>query len=387
MRSRTIAGKITVLMATVALPGSRAVAQEVLSLAEPTASHSEPFSLISGIRELSDGRVLVSDALEESLYVLDSDLETSAKLARNGQGPDEYRQPDALFAWPADSTLMTDLGNGRLTVVGPDYKFTRTIPVVQQEGMGLQIILPSSVDGTGRIYYRPRGDGGIRDSADVVRWDPAGGEPAVVARVKLQDVIERTSGGANNMRQEVRPVPLSPEDGWSVGPDGSIAVVRSADYHVEWTRADGTVVSGPPVSWRPVPVRDADKKAWVEAMAARGVMMMVTNDNGNLNASMRRGAGGRGAPSLDGFQWPETKPPFDASTVRASPDGRLWVTRHVAAGDRPLIDIFDSGGRHVAMITLPADRELVGFGTRSMYLARSDDLGFQWLERYERPMP
>jgi hypothetical protein len=381
--------RITLVFLVVGItPGPRALAgQQAEPLGEPVAAFGEPFSLVSGLRELQDGRLLVTDALEGALYVLDADLSSATRLAREGQGPDEYRQPDALNPWPGDSTLMTDLGNGRMTIVAPDYDFARTIPAVQQEAMGLQIVLPEGVDATGNLYYQPRGDGTIRDTADVVRWSPeTGGDPVSVARVKLSDVTERTSGSGGNVRQEVRAVPLSPMDGWAVAPDGRVAVVRAGDYHVDWMEPDGRVVSGPPVPYEPVPVRTADKEAWVERMSARGVMMMVTNENGNLSASMRRG-GGRGGPAIDSYQWPETKPPFEAGSVRVAPDGHVWVNRYVPAGDPPIIDVFDARGRRVAVLELPERREVVGFGEASVYLARGDDLGFMWLEKYDHPSP
>ncbi len=362
-----------------------AAAQHSVSLDEPTTAHDEPFSLIGGIRELADGRLIVSDALEEKLYVLDPGLEAAEAISRNGQGPDEYRQPDGLFPWPGDSTLMVDLGNGRLTTIGPDYSFGRTIPVVQQGEAGLQIILPEGADAGGLLYYQPRGDGMIRDSADIVRWDSeAGSEPEAVVRVKLTDVTERRSGGSNEMRQEVRPVPLSPEDGWAVAANGDIAVVRVGDYHVDWVRTDGKTVSGAAVPYDVVPLKTADKEAWVEDVAANGLMMMMTNQNGQMNARMRRG-GGRGAPSVDGFQWPETKPPFVSESVRVGPLGQVWVERYVAAGERPILDVFDEEGKHVAAVTIPLDSSLRGFGDGTIYLTRRDDVGFQWLERYERP--
>jgi len=361
-----------------------AAGQRTVSLDEPAAAYAEPFSLIGGIRELADGRLIVSDALEESLYVLDARMEGAEKISRKGQGPDEYRQPDGLFAWPGDSTLMVDLGNGRLTIIGSDYGFGRTVPVVQQEGMALQIILPEGVDASGLLYYQPRGGGMIRDSADVVRRSPeAGGEPEPVARIKLTEVTERTSGGVSDMRQEVMPVPLSPEDGWAVAANGDVAVVRAGDYHVDWVRVDGTVVSGAPVPYDPVPVTSADKEAWAEEMAASGMMMMVTNDNGQMNVRMRRGGGRR--PGVDRFAWPETKPPFAARSVRVDPQGNVWVERYVAAGERPVVDVFDGAGRHVASVTIPVQRSIRGFGDGTMYLTRRDDLGFQWLERYDRP--
>lgn len=376
---------VTLAAGVMAIPGLQsAMAQDVTSLDEPTSAYGEPFSLIGGIRELDDGRLLVSDALEEKLYVLDSELESVETISRKGQGPDEYRQPDGLFAWPGDSTLMVDLGNGRMTVIGEDYGFGRTVPVIVQEEMGLQIIIPEGVDGGGYLYYQPRGDGMIRDSADIVRWQPdAEGEPEPVVRIKLTDVTERTSGGANNMRQEVRPVPLSPEDGWAVGSDGAVAVVRSGDYHVDWVRPDGSVISGSPVPYEPVPVRGADKEAWAEDLAANGMMMMVTNDNGQMNASMRRG-GGR-TPGVDQFEWPEIKPPFVPESVRVDPAGYVWVERHVPAGDAPVLDVFDGEGGRVASVVIPVRSSLRGFGVGTLYLTRWDDLGFQWLERYERP--
>ena len=361
-----------------------ATAQHTASLQDPSTAHGEPFSLIGGVRELKDGRVLVSDALEEQLYVLDPELEAVEIISRKGQGPDEYRQPDGLFAWPGDSTLMVDLGNGRMTIIGSDYGFGRTIPVILQEDMGLQIIIPQGVDAGGRLYYQPRGDGVIRDSADIVRWQPeAEGEPVPVIRIKLEDVTERTSGGANDMRQEVRPVPLSPEDGWAVGPDGSVAVVRAGDYHVDWVHPDGSVVSGPPVAYDPVHVKQADKEAWAEEIANNGMMMMVTNENGQMNASMRRG-GGR-TPGVERFEWPEVKPPFAAGSVLVDPLGYVWVERHVPAGDSPILDVFDGAGDRVGSVAIPVRSSLRGFGDGTLYLTRRDDLGFQWLERYERP--
>jgi len=380
-----VAVTVTLAAGVLALWGpADAAAQEIASLEGPTSAYAEPFSLIGGIRELNDGRLLVSDALEEKLYVLDPEFKGVETISRKGQGPDEYRQPDGLFSWPGDSTLMVDLGNGRMTVVGSDYGFGRTVPIVQQEDMGLQIIIPEAVDGSGYLYYQPRGDGMIRDSADIVRWQPdAGVAPEPLVRVKLADVTETTSGGANNMRQEVRPVPLSPEDGWSVGPDGAVAVVRSGDYHVDWVRPDGSVISGSPVEYEPVAVREADKEAWAEELAANGMMMMVSNENGVMNASMRRGGGS--APAVDRFEWPEVKPPFVPESVLVDPAGYVWVERHVPAGDAPVLDVFDGEGDRVGSITIPVRSSLRAFGEGTLYLTRWDDLGFQWLERYQRP--
>jgi hypothetical protein len=112
-------------------------------------------------------------------------------------------------------------------------------------------------------------------------------------------------------------------------------------------------------------------------------MMMVTNENGQLNASMRRG-GGR-APGVDRFEWPDVKPAFASESVRVDPSGYVWVERQVSAGDATLLDVFDGEGRHVAEVTAPPGSSVRAFGDGTVYLTRWDDLGFQWLSRVERP--
>jgi len=63
----------------------------------------------------------------------------------------------------------------------------------------------------------------------------------------------------------------------------------------------------------------------------------------------------------------------------------VWVERHVPAGDSPVLDVFDGAGDRVGSVTIPLRSSLRGFGEGTLYLTRRDDLGFLWLERYERP--
>ncbi len=67
-----------------------------------------------------------------------------------------------------------------------------------------------------------------------------------------------------------------------------------------------------------------------------------------------------------------------------TPEGAVWVQRHVPAGMPPLFDVFDGEARLKSRVTLPQGRELVGFGRGVVYAVRSDDYGLQWLERYRR---
>jgi hypothetical protein len=98
-------------------------------LGRPQARLSDDFGSIQTVRELPDGRVLVADPLGKALYAVDLDRGTRTVVGGEGQGPQEYGQPDAVWALPGDSTLLVDLGNARLVVMGPDLAFGRTRPI------------------------------------------------------------------------------------------------------------------------------------------------------------------------------------------------------------------------------------------------------------------
>ena len=86
--------------------------QGTTTLGEAEAVYEEAFSVVSTVRELADGGVLVADALGQVLVHLDMDAGTADTLGSVGEGPDEYRQPDAVWPLPGGRTLLVDLGNG-----------------------------------------------------------------------------------------------------------------------------------------------------------------------------------------------------------------------------------------------------------------------------------
>ncbi len=360
----------------------------VRELTGPDATFPEAFALVQGVRELSDGRLMVADPLGQVLLVADLAAGTADTLGGVGQGPAEYRQPDGLFALPGDSTLLVDLGNARLTVIGPDGSFGETMPIAQGEpgpGGGLMLVLPQGVDAQGRLYFQPIGGPGrgFPDSAAVVRWDRHSQAMDTVTKVKLPAMKRTTAGGPGERSVSLSPVPLSPEDAWAVASDGRVAAARSAGYHVEWIGPDGQVTRGERVEYEPVRIRRADKEQWLEGLG-NGLRIGVTIENGDRRVSLGRGGGG-GPGDVDRFEWPEHKPAFVADGVWVTPEGAIWVQRHVAAGEAPLFDVYDGDAKLKYRINLPQGRELVGFGRGVLFAVRSDDYGLQWLERYRRP--
>ena len=343
----------------------------------------EGFGLISNVRELPDGRVLVADPLGQILAALDMDAGTMDMWGREGGGPREYRQPDAVHALPGDSTLLVDLGNGRLTVIAPDGSFVRTRPIAiggapnPGNPVGVQIAIPQVVDGEGRIYFPLRAFGSPEDSTAIARVGWASDVVETVARYKPREVQRSESPG----RVSIQPRPMSPEDDWTVGLDGTIALVRAADYHIDVIHPDGRVSHGPAVDHRRIRPRDDDKQAWLDRGASSGLSVRLTVNAGVREMQFSRGGPG-GNRSINDLDWPSEMPSFRTGSTRIDPEGRIWVGRTMRAGEPSQFDIFDGEGRPIGQVTLDPNSSIVGFGANgALYTTRTDFVGLQWLQR------
>ncbi len=144
------------LMAAAALPGPL-WSQTPVPL-KPSAKLTHEFSSITGLRELADGRVEVSDGIDGVLIRADFATQTLDTIGRSGEGPGEYRSPDALFALPNGATLLVDLGNARLSIFDAAGKYRESTPIMEGRPGGpggLTLIIPSATDRMGRIYFQP----------------------------------------------------------------------------------------------------------------------------------------------------------------------------------------------------------------------------------------
>lgn len=354
-------------------------------LTRPEARYPRELSSISGFLELPDGRVLVSDGIDETLLRIDLRTMKTDTISRTGSGPGEYKGPDLLYGLPGGGVLLVDLGNARLSFFDAALKYKESSPMARGDpASGLTLVMPDGVDAQGGIYFRSmmRRGGTPGDSGAVVRWDRAKEKYDTVAKLKLADVKTRTSGGPNNRNVSMQPVPYSPEDVWAVAPDGRIAIARAADYRLEWRSPAGATVRGPAVSWKPVPIRDAEKREYA-ADLRNGISVSVTSENGRM--SMRMGRGGRrdADDQIPDLEWPAGKPAFRA--VRIAPDGNAWVERSVAAGAPREYDVFGPDGKVRGKVVLPAGRRLVGFGKGALYLREVTVDELQFLEKYKLP--
>jgi hypothetical protein len=358
-------------------------------LTKPAARLSHQFSSISGLQELPDGKVLVADGIDQILVRADLATQRLDTIGRAGQGPGEYKSPDQLFPLPQGGTLLVDLGNGRLTVFDRGARYQESIPIAQGSAGprpgGLRLILPRAIDDQGRIYYQPGGADPGADSGAVIRWDRTAGRHDTVARVKLSPMVTKTSGGPNNRGVTQRPPPYPLQEGWTATQDGRVALIRVASYRVDWVLPNGSRVAGNPLTPASVPIRQPEKKEYLEDLAANGLSVQVQNVNGQVSMSLRRGRADSDREEADAIaatEWPATKPPTTGLYLTA-PDGTLWIERSVAAGAARVYDLVNGSGLLVRRVSLPVGRRAVAVGIRGLYARHLDDNGIAYLERYD----
>lgn len=377
-----LVGLFPVLLSACSEGGSESgVAGEAPLRLELEASYPEPFSFLTGIRELPGGRVLAADPLSQVLLSIDLVAGTADTLGGVGPGPQEYEQPDRVLWMPGDSTLLVDLGNTRLTVVAPDGTFSSAFSMVHVNEEGdASVMFPRHLDARGHIYYRSQavGPSALRDSAAVLRLDRATGRIDTVGVVKLAERERRDLGDRISLALR----PFSPQDGWAVARDGRVALVRSGDFSVALVAPDGSTVVGPPQEYEPVRVGQGEKEEWVDGRLSGGLAMSIGGRAGPQLSMRRTGGSDRDPPPIESYNWPDVLPPFRAGSIAITPSGDLWVERYVPSGAAPVMDIFDSSGERTYSVSLPEGRQLIGFGDGTVYLTRTDHVGLVWLERY-----
>ena len=366
------------------------------ALGKPDTEYAEPFTQISGIRELRDGRVIVADVREKTVQLIDFRAASAQKIGREGSGPGEFAMPARLRALPGDTSVVYDPLNRRFLIIGPDGKVGPFASYEKEDGGPTRISAgPRYSDARGRLYslgpsfsISPNGQSSSADSAPLLRLDRATRTTDTVTFVHTPLTQIRTSQGGTNVSVRAGGGnPFVAVDDWAVLPDGRVAVIRVKDYHVDWYAPNGQRSSGPAIAYEKLKVTDDDKRAFRERRTSgSGMTMVVTQQVGPGGTSTNAGPAPTNVQLPEPTDWPELKPPFTTGAAAAAPNGQLWVLRTRPAKDKvPTYDVFDAGGRVIGRVALPVDTRLVGFGNGTVYLARSDADDLQYLQRYRLP--
>jgi hypothetical protein len=414
-------GAATLLTVASVAPGQQSPATR--QLGPIVATSSETFGEMIWVRHLKNG-VLVNDVRNRRLLLFDSTLTHVTVVADSTPATaNAYSGRSAgLIAYRGDSTLFVDPQSLSMQVIDPSGKFTRTMAVPRSQDamvLGNTMFGTPAFDASGRLVYRgfprpqfamraERGGGGgaggpafspaeIPDSTAVMRVDLATRQVDTVAYVKIPKVkmdVQRDDNGRVRVNAQMNPLPVI--DDWAVLSDGSIALVRGRDYHIDWIRPDGSRISSPkmPFDWQRM--TDEDKVAFLDSLKAARQRMVANAPapatpgagagagggggagagGGGERVVIMGGPGGAGGPAgaaggmgremnfVSASELPDYKPPFFAGAVRADDDGFLWIrtipTKGTTGG--PVYDVINAKGELVERVQLPNDRTIVGFG-------------------------
>ncbi len=393
------------LLATSALPELGAQAVQSRQLGKAEAEFADPFTQISALRELKDGRVLVVDTRDKVVQLLDLKAGSATKVGREGQGPGEYSLPMAIVALPGDSSAVFDPLNQRYLVIGPDGKpggFFSSRPNADDDSrdaaggrpgggapmLGFSMNPPRGTDRSGNIYLagspmKMGPDGPVAlDSAPLQRFDRAKKSFQTVGYIKLPKGNTQVSGGSGNVNIRMGGSnPFTARDDWAVAADGRVAIVHASDYQVEWIAPNGQRTAGPATPYNKAKLTNAHKKWWNDHRRRNVQGLMITNNNGKMSASTAPPPSG---PPEERDDWPEYLPPFMGNNaLQVAPNGQLWVLQTEASDDvLPTYDVFDASGKLAARVQLAKRSRVVGFGTNTVYVVRSDEDDLQYLQRY-----
>jgi hypothetical protein len=372
--SRTAARCAFVAAATIAVAApfsAPLVAQQapaklppVRSIGPVLARSEEPMSAISTAVPLPGGKVLVNDVLQRRVVLFDSTLKLVAVVADStaATGNAYGQRGGGLIGYGGDSALFIDPASLSMMVINPEGILTTVRAVPRANEINLLAGGPNGrpgFDPQGRLVYRGQararqpgagaaagarggragggnrgggnagigGPGGMTfqipelpDSAPVWRVDLATRALDTLASIKIPKVdIKATQGADGRMNIQTTTNPMPMVDDWALLSDGTIALVRGHDFHVDWRAPDGTVTSGSKIAFEWQRLSDDDKQFVIDSArtaiekqreeaqrmmnAAGGPMAFIQGGCGE-RAMVMLGGGGGGAPPQRGAAAP-----------------------------------------------------------------------------------
>ena len=397
----------------------------------PDASSPHVFGTVAGVRQLAGGGLLVNDIQKRQLTLLGPSLGSPTVVADSvSGGANSYgTRPGGLIAYFGDSSLFVDPVGLSMFVIDPAGKIARVASVPRSQDamfIGTNLLGNPAVDSHGRLVYRgsfarmmagPPTSGKLPtfpqppDSAPLVRIDLATRKLDTAAFFKIPKIKMNVQQTDNRISVTSEQNPLPIVDDWAVLADGSIAIVRGQDFHVDVVHADGTISSAGKIPFDWQRLSDSDKVAVIDSAKAAfesARSRVASGDGGGAGRgggrggdgmvvmSFRNGEGGGirtgdsgGLPPvtfISPSELPDYRPPFGVNAARADLDGNLWVhttaTREGAVGS--IYDVISGKGELIDRVQVPPGRQIVGFGKDGIVYMVAVDASGAWLERTHR---
>jgi hypothetical protein len=382
-------------------------------LSPAAATTTEPLGLLLGTRRLSDGRLLVNDGARRRLLIFDAALGKATIIADSGgtAGLPYGAIASPIVAGLGDTTFFLDRASRAFVVLDGNGKQAR-LAALPKAGDQLWIgNTRSFLDPAGRLVHRGGGIGNpvkdsgqavyvirFADSAALVRGNFETRTIDTAARIKLPVAQEnhnhRTAGAPT--KQIVVVFGHSLTDDWTLLPDGTIAIVRAQDYHIDWIAMDGTRTSSPklPVMWQRL---EDDERRRLADSAAKETQTFIDANRARPAPPPR--PDGTPAPRIAARadavtgaiivmdvnavaqpapleRIPEFRQPIRVGQTFADRAGNVWILPAVTTLSRNgglVYDVVNRRGELTERVELPAGRSIVEFGPDgTLYLAWKD---------------
>ena len=352
------------------------VAQQLpsLRLSPANATHPHEFTSVTSLRELADGRVLVTDSREQRLLLLDFGSGASRAVGRAGRGPREYSMVAAVHPLAGDSSIMADYFQRRWLLFHSDSIVGTTPP----DHPAVQAIQAIFTHADQRVVARrvdpPLQDGvtfqTARDSGALVLVDRTSGRADTIAKLRLTPSrrTQQTNAEGRVIASSTFPTQRpSSEESFALLPDGAVAIARLDPFRVDWRLPNGRWVRGDSL---PVP------KLRFDARERRAFEARIAGPQAALPP---------GFPTPPAADFPEFVPPFPVGlqAVIAGPRGLLLIQRNKSA-DNPGMTylVIDRSSRIVGTFTLSNREQVVGASDNALYITERDEDDILRLRRH-----
>jgi hypothetical protein len=371
---------------------------KVREVPAPVAVSTDSLGVRLSVRALSDGRVMVNDIQRFRVLIYDKSLQHfTAALDSSGTsgtlGNSGVSIPSAhLIAMPADSTMYLDIASRSLLTIDPNGKVAHVTALPRPQDIVTlsvgYIYGTPTLDAKGRLVYQgtPPNQNkalielnqkimiektatapGAIDSAPIVRADFDTRKVDTIATVKIVQqyasvVASRDERG--NLTQKLTVNPTQTADEWGLLPDGTIAILRSHDYHMEWVDPDGTRRTSPkmPFDWKRLTddgkqhVIDSIKPLLEKQMESMKPQTIQTPD-GPRRITTEIAL----VPAKD---LPDYEPAIQPGAMKVDLEGNVWIVPRTVvptANGGLRYDVVNKKGEIIERVIVPKGRAIATF--------------------------
>ncbi|MEP6778488.1 MAG: hypothetical protein ABJC26_01260 [Gemmatimonadaceae bacterium] len=350
------------------------------------------------VRALSNGSVLINDIARRRVVMFDAALgneKTVIDSAGTTGSAMATQIPSAqLMRYTADSTLYIDVATQALLVLDPSGKVARVMALPRPTDailMATGSLGLAAMDPQGRLIYRGQYPPKVKppepgstllfsipvspDSGPLLRADFDARKVDTIGTVKIvaPGAITMTQDGQGNMTMKTTVDLLATADEFGILPDGSIAIVRAHDYHVDWIEADGSRRSTPKMAFDWRRLSDEQKQTKIDSM----MKVLETQIASRPQVTIPTASGPRKLiPQIDFVpvsKMADYMPPIAPGSLKVDLKGNLWIvprTSSSAAGG-VLYDVVGKDGEVKERVQFPKGYALAGFGEKDeVYVLR-----------------